>query len=317
VASLQESSTQQKSEADIEISRANDDMEAALKQTSSARHRSNTQRAAADEKVNIAQARTAKQENIASRHKSKTASIQLQASQATKAASEARQEQALTETARQAAEVAQFEMRKESKQVRKSWQDKLQVAKLNKANATGTLTELKGELKARQQDRDKAQDAVNAIETKQHDVQQTANEEANIAKEAIRVAKAEEKAKRGEFAIMNQLAMQKSQEELAVEERNLAHRLNLEKMVMQTNSHISINHAMERGVWVQHNAQVKVVRHKGLKMKAEARHDMLTQQSQVYKEITDEAKEAKASFDYSAQHGKNFDYEMEAIKAAP
>lgn len=51
IASLQESSTQTASEAHIEASRANDDMEVALKQSSRARHRSNTQRSAADEKV--------------------------------------------------------------------------------------------------------------------------------------------------------------------------------------------------------------------------------------------------------------------------
>lgn len=317
IASLQESSTQTASEAHIEASRANDDMEVALKQSSRARHRSNTQRSAADEKVNIAQGRAAKQEDIASRLKSKTATIRLHASQATKAASEVRQAQAMTETARQAAEVAQFEMRKESKEIRKSWHDRLQTAKLNKANVTGTLTELQGELHTQEYNRDKAQNAVDAIQKKQHDIEQTANEEANIAKEAIRVAKAEEQAKRGEFAIKNQLAKQKSEEELAVEERELAHRLNMEKMVMKTNSHVSINHAMERGVWVQHNEQVKVLRHKGLKMTAEARHGSLTQKSEVYKQIADDANAAKASFDYSAQHGKNFDSEMEAIEAAP
>merc|ERR1711865_755699 len=107
-------------------------------------------------------------------------------------------------------------------------------------------------------------------------------------------------------------------DQLAEEQRNLAHQLTMQKMVLNTQNHIAINQVRTRGVMVRRDAAVRVLRHKGLQMATEAKHGLLNKQSEMYESIAKDAQEAKASFVAQMQeNAKNHLAQMEASEAAP
>merc|ERR1711865_1065687 len=85
-------------------------------------------------------------------------------------------------------------------------------------------------------------------------------------------------------------------DQLAEEQRNLAHQLTMEKMVLKTQNHIAINQVRTRGVMVRRDAAVRVLRHKGLQIATEAKHGLLNKQAEMYESIAKDVQDAKASF---------------------